>query len=99
MVANILSRLDDHLPLGEVQDYLNKIPYPGVKAVLDNAITPLNERAEQGVRPDPDNEKAGPEVSIGVRPARLATTNITNWKLEQQEDQVLYQVVKQRKAS
>ena len=98
-VANFLSRLDDHLPPGEVQDYLNKIPYPGVKAVLDNAITPLNERAEQGVRPDPDNQLAGPEVTVGVRPARLATTNITNWKLEQQENPVLYQVVKHRKAS
>ena len=51
------------------------------------------------MRPDPDNQRAGPEVSIGVRPARLATTYITNWKLEQQEDPVLYQVVKQRKAS
>ena len=99
MVANFLSCLDDHLPPGEVQDYLNKIPYPGVKAVLDNAITPLNKRAKQGVRPDPDNQEAGPEVTIGVRPARLATTNITNWKLEQQEDPVLYQVVKHRKAS
>ena len=98
-VADFLSHLDDHLPLGEVQDYLNKIPYPGVKAVLDNAIMPLNERAEQGVRPDPDNQEAGPEVTIGVRPARLATTNITNWKLEQQEDPVLYQAVKHRKAS
>ena len=98
-VADFLSRLDDHLPPGKVQDYLNKIPYPGVKAVLDNAITPLNERAEQGVRPDPDNQEAGPEVTVGVRPARLATTNITNWKLEQQEDPVLYQVVKHRKAS
>ena len=98
-VADFLSRLDDHLPPGEVQDYLNKIPYPGVKAVLDNAIMPLNERAEQGVRPDPDNQEAGPEVTVGVRPARLATTNITNWKLEQQEDPVLYQVVKHRKAS
>ena len=98
-VADFLSRLDDHLPPGEVQDYLNKIPYPGVKAVLDNAITSLNERAKQGVRPDPDNQKAGPEVTIGVRPARLATTNITNWKLEQQEDPVLYQAVKHRKAS
>ena len=46
-VANFLSHLDDHLPAGEVQDYLNKIPYPGVKAVLDNAITPLTDRAEQ----------------------------------------------------
>ena len=98
-LADFLSRLDDHLPPGEVQDYLNKIPYPGVKAVLDNAITPLNERAEQGVRPDPDNREAGPEVTVGVRPARLATTNITNWKLEQQEDAVLYQAVKHRKAS
>ena len=98
-VADFLSRLDDHLPLGEVQDYLNKIPYPGVKAVLDNAMTPLTERAKQGVRPDPDNQKASPEVTVGVRPARLATTNITNWKLEQQEDPVLCQVVKLRKAS
>ena len=98
-VANFLSRLDDRLPPGEVQDYLNKIPYPGVKAVLDNAIMPLSDRAEQGVRPNPDNQKAGPEVTVGARPARLATTNITNWKLEQQEDPVLYQVVKHRKAS
>ena len=98
-VADFLSCLDDHLPPGEVQDYLNKIPYPGVKAVLDNAIMPLTERAEQGVRPNPDNQKASPEVTVGVRPARLATTNITNWKLEQQEDPVLYQVVKHRKAS
>ena len=29
-----------------------------------------------------------------ARPARLATTNVTNWKQEQKEDQVLYQVAK-----
>ena len=98
-VANFLSRLDDRLPAGEVQDYLNKIPYPGVKAVLDNAITPLADRAEQGVRPNPNNQKASQEVTIGARPARLATTNISAWKHEQQEDPVLYQVVKHRKAS
>ena len=98
-MADFLSCLDDRLPPGEVQDYLNKIPYPGVKAVLDNAITPLTERAEQGVRPNPGNQKAGQEVTVGARPARLATTNITNWKLKQQEDPVLYQVVKHRNAS
>ena len=98
-MADFLSRLDYCLPAGEVQDYLNKIPYPGVKAVLDNAITPLTDRVEQGVRPNPNNQKAGQEVTIGARPARLATTNITDWKLEQQEDPVLYQVVKHRKAS
>ena len=98
-VANFLSCLDDRLPAGKVQDYLNKIPYPGVKAVLDNAITPLRDRAEQGVRPNPNNQKASQEVTIGVRLTRLATTNITDWELEQQEDPVLYQVVKHRKAS
>ena len=48
-MADFLSRLDKTLPKEEVQDYLDKIPYPGVKAVLDNAITPLEERAELGV--------------------------------------------------
>ena len=85
--------------MGEVQDYLNRTPYPGVKAVLDNAITPLTDRAEQGIRPNPDNQEVGQEVTVSARPARLATTNITGWKLEQQEDPVLYQVVKHRKAS
>ena len=51
------------------------------------------------MRPNPDNQNAGQEVTIDVRPARLATTNITNWKLKQQEDPVLYQVVKHKKAS
>ena len=98
-VANFLSHLDDHLPVGEVQDYLNRIPYPGVKAVLDNAITSLTDRAEQGIRPNPDNQEVGQEVIVGARSARLATTNITDWKLEQQEDPILYQLVKHRKAS
>ena len=53
-VADLLSRMDELLPGEEVQEYLNKIPYPGVKAVLDNAITPIEERAEQGVRLTPD---------------------------------------------
>ena len=60
-MADFLSRLDETLPKEVVQDYLDKIPYPGVKAVLDNAITPLEERAEVGVRPDPEGVKANPE--------------------------------------
>ena len=97
-VADFLSHLDDPLSPGEVQDYLNKIPYPGVKAVLDNAIIPLSKRAEQGVRPSPDDQEIGQGMIVDVRPARLATTNITNWKLEQQEDPVLYQAIKHWKA-
>ena len=98
-VADFLSCMDDRLTEGEVQDYLSKIPYPGVKAVLDNAITPLVDRAEQGVRPNPDCQNACQEETLDARPVRLATTNVTDWKLEQKEDPVLYQVVKHRKAS
>ena len=57
-VADFLSQLDEPLPKEEVQDYLDKIPYPGVKAVLDNAITPLEERAELGVHPNPEGMNA-----------------------------------------
>ena len=77
---------------GEVQDYLSKIPYPGVKAVLDNAITPFPDRAEQGVWPNPGHQNACQEETLDAR--QLVTTNVTDWKLEQKEDPVLYQVVK-----
>ena len=97
-VADFLSQMNKHLPEEEVQEYLNQIPYPGVKAVLDNAITPLEEHAEQGVRPIPDCQEKTQEETIVARPARLATTNVTNWKQEQKEDPVLYQVAKHLRA-
>ena len=94
MVADFLSRMNERLPDEEVQEYLNKIPYPGVKAVLNNAITPIEERAEQGVWPSSDCQDVCQKEMVQARPARLATTNVTDWKLEQKEDPVLYQVVK-----
>ena len=97
-VADFLSRLDKPLPKEEVQDYLDKIPYPGVKAVLDNAITPLEERAELGVCPNPEGVKANPEEAVAARAAKLASTNIIDWKVEQKDDPVLYQVVKHLRA-
>ena len=51
-VADFLSQMNEHLPKEEVQAYLNKIPYPGVKAVLDNTIMPIKERAEQRSQAD-----------------------------------------------
>ena len=89
-VANFLCQMNECLPEEEVQEYLNQIPYPGVKAVLDNAIMPLEEHAEQGVRLTPDCQGSLLEETIVARPARLATTNVTNWKQEQKEDPVLY---------
>ena len=94
MVAEFLSWMNERLPEEEVQEYLNQIPHPGVKAVFNNAITPIEERAEQGVRPTPDCQEGSQEVMVETRPARLATTNVTNWKQEQKEDPVLYQVAK-----
>ena len=67
--------------------------------MLDHAITPLTDRAEQGVRPSPNCQNVCQEGTLGARPVRLATTNVTDWKLEQKRDPVLYQVVKHRKAS
>ena len=43
MVTDFLSWMNECLPEEEVQEYLNKIPYPGVKAVLNNAIMPLED--------------------------------------------------------
>ena len=93
-VADFLSRMNERLPDKEVQEYLNQIPHPGVKAVLDNAITPIEEHAKQGVRPTPVHQEGYQEVAVEAKPARLATTNVTDWKQEQKEDPVLYQVVK-----
>ena len=93
-VANFLSQMNKRLPEEEVQEYLNKIPYPGVKAVLDNAIMPIKEHAEQGVWSSSDCQDVGQKETVGARPTRLATTNVTDWQQEQKEDPVLYQVVK-----
>ena len=98
MVADFLSWMNERLPEEEVQEYLNQIPYPGVKAVLNNAIMPIEECAEQAVRPTPDCQGDSQEEAIVARPARLATTNVTDWKQEQKEDPFLYQVAKHLRA-
>ena len=66
-VADFLSQMNEHLPEEEVQEYLNKVPYPGVKVVLDNAIMPIEERAEQGVRPAPDCQGDCQEETVEAR--------------------------------
>ena len=97
-VADFLSWMNECLPEKEVQENLNKIPYPGVKAVLENAIMPIEEHAEQGVWLSPDCQDVHQEEAVGARLTRLATTNVTDWKQEQKEDPVPYQVVKHLRA-
>ena len=65
-VADVLNRMCKCLPEEEVQEYLNKIPYPGVKAVPNNAIMPIEVRAEQGVRLTPDCRGDYQEETVGV---------------------------------
>ena len=97
-VADFLSWMNERLPEEEVQEYLNQIPYPGVKDVLNNAIMPIEECAEQGVRLTSDCQEVPQEETIVARPTRLATTNVTDWKQEQKEDPVLYQGAKHLRA-
>ena len=74
--------MNERLPEEEVQEYLNQILHPGVKAVLDSTITPIVECAEQGVRLTPDGQESSQEVMVEAKPTRLATTNVTDWKQE-----------------
>ena len=59
---------------------------------------PIEERAEQGVRPTPVHQEGSQGVAVEAKPARLATTNVTDWKQEQKKDPVLYQVAKHLRA-
>ena len=55
---------------------------------------PMEERAEQGVRLTPVQQEGSQEVAVEAKLARLATTNVIDWKQEQKEDPVPYQVAK-----
>ena len=59
---------------------------------------PIEECAEQGVRPTPGRQVVCQEEAVKARPARLATTNVTDWKQDQKEDPFLYQVAKHLRA-
>ena len=97
-MADFLSQMNECLSEEEVQEYLNKILYPGVKVVLENTIMPIKECTEQGVWLAPDCQDVCQEEVVGARLARLAITNVTDWKQEEKEDPVLYQVVKHLRA-
>ena len=70
------------------------IPQPGVKAILDNAVEPIESRAEAENQP----LQTALAEALEARPARLSTVHVTDWKKAQKEDPVLYQVVKNLKA-
>ena len=94
MVADFLSRVEDRLPEPEVEEYLTKIPQPRVKAILDNAVKPIESRVEA----DPHPLQTSLAMVMEGHPTKLFMVHVTDWKKAQKEDQVLYQVVKNLKA-
>ena len=93
-VADFLSWVEDHLSPSEVEECLATIPQPGVKAILNNAVKPIEYRVEAGTQP----LQTTLAEALEAHPARLSTVHVTDWKKAQKEDPVLYQVVKNLKA-
>ena len=89
-VADFLSRVENHL--FEVEEYFTKIPQPVVKAVLDNAVTPIEERAETGV--DLPSTQMKWADMLSTHPVLLRTLHVLDWQKAQKEDKVLYTLVK-----
>ena len=57
-------------------------PSTRVKAILDNAVKPIESRAEAGTQP---LQTALAEV-LEARPASLSTVHVTDWRKAQKED-------------
>ena len=91
-VADFPSRVKDCLPKAEVEEYFTKIPQLGVQAVLDDAVTPIEERVEAGV--DLPTAQAKWADMLSACPVQLRTLHVLNWQKAQKEDKVLYTLVK-----
>ena len=60
----------------------------GGQSCIGQCHYPLEERAELGVCPNPEGVNANQEEAVAARAAKLASTNIIDWKVEQKEDPV-----------
>ena len=96
-VADYLSRVESRLPSEEVKEYENKIPILGVKALLNNAGSSIEERAEAGN--DVPTARAQVEEVLSAFPPQFVTVHTTDWKQTQKYDPVLYAIVKNIRAS
>ena len=78
-VADFLSRMENCLPKEEVEEALRRvtIPAPGVKAMLDNADTPIAERAEMGNNVPPI--RACLAETLSACPVKYTTLQVVDW--------------------
>ena len=99
MVADLLSRMENCLPEEEVEEVLCrvKIPAPGVKAMLDNADTPITERAEGG--DDVLPVRACLAKTLSACPVKYTTLQVVDWKKAQREDPALNTLIKNLRSS
>ena len=98
-VADFLSRVENRLPKEEVEEALCrvKILAPGVKAMLDNADTPIMERAEGGNDVLPI--RACLAETLSACPVKYTTLQVVDWKKAQREDPALNTLVKNLRSS
>ena len=98
-MADFLSCMENRLPEEEVEEALCRveIPAPGVKAMLDNADTPIAERAEMGNDVLP--VRACLAESLSACPVKYTTLQVVDWKKAQREDPALNTLVKNLRSS
>ena len=98
-VADFLSHMENHLPEEEVEEVLRRVEIlaPGVKAMLDNADTPITERAEGG--DDALPIRACLAKTLSACPVKYTTLQVVDWKKAQREDPALSTLVKNLRSS
>ena len=98
-VADFLSRMENHLPEEEVEEALRRveIPAPRVKAMLDNADTPITERAEGG--DDVLPIRACLAETLSACPVKYTTLQVVDWRKAQREDPTLNTLIKNLRSS
>ena len=98
-VADFLSHMENRLSEEEVEEALNrvKILAPGVKAMLDNADTPIAERAEMG--DDTLPVRAHLAETLSTCPVKYTTLLVVDWKKAQRGDPTLNTLVKNLRSS
>ena len=97
-VADFLSHMENCLP-EEVEEALHRVQIlaPGVKAMLDNADTPITERAEGG--DDVLPVRACLVETLSACPVKYTTLQVVDWKKAQREDPALNTLVKNLRSS
>ena len=98
-MADFLSCMENCLPKEEVEEVLCRVEIqaPGVKAMLDNADTPIAERAEMGNDVPPI--RACLAETLSACPVKYTTLQVVDCKKAQREDPALDTLVKNLRPS